>query len=83
MEIRTDSKSPVQSGGIHISSRQVTLFYFMTSENALSARKPKAVNMDTKILGNITIKKGPEQVVPTETGFGGHFFVVVVVNVCV
>lgn len=41
-EIQTDSKSPVQSGGIHIySSRQVNLFYCMTSENALSVLKTK------------------------------------------
>lgn len=36
--------------------------------------KNKVVNMDTKILGNTMIRKGPEQVVPTETGFGGVFF---------
>lgn len=32
--------------------------------------KNKVVNKDTTILGNTMIRKGPEQVVPTETGFG-------------
>lgn len=68
-ETRTESKSPVQSGGIHIySSRQVNLFSCTTSESALSVLKKKVVTMDTKILGNM-IRKGPEQVVPTDFFF--------------
>lgn len=42
MKVRTDSKSSVQSGGIHIySSRQVNLFNCMTSENVLLVLKTR------------------------------------------
>lgn len=42
MKVRTDSKSSLQSGGIHIySSRQVNLFSCMTSENVLSMSKTR------------------------------------------
>lgn len=42
MKVRTDSKSFLQSGGIHIdSSRQVNLFNCMTSENVLSVLKTR------------------------------------------
>lgn len=42
MKVRTDSKSSLQSGGIHIySSRQVNLFNCMTSENVLLVLKTR------------------------------------------